>query len=312
MLSRRRCCGKDYSRLDDVRADDEEGDTETLLHTGLDPEVTYEYRIIAYWKEFWNFQDLFLVAPEPHPETSAATPRPIGITSIEPASGVPMATATLRGWGFEEVASMTLDRIDAGVFRLAGFTDTTTQLFVPNAGSAGAHELVVTREDGWADTIAWNQEGGVDATEPNDDPADATDLGMWTGGFWIAESFVGADEQDFFGFTLSATTSFDATLIWNTGTDLDVLVQPAATAVPWIDPATPPPGAVCGYSGATSEPTEALACDDLPAGDYVIHIVDFDAIESGDDSPKSYYLNAMQRGATPALSNWIQPPRQRR
>lgn len=294
----RRCCGEPYVRLEDVRADAEEGDTETILDTGLAPDVTYEYRIIAYWKaELWNHQNLFVRTPEPNPETSATTPRPVGITSIEPTSGIPMTTATLSGWGFEEVASMTLGTVDAGFFRFVGFTDTTTQLFVPNAGSAGAHELVVTRDDGWADTIMWTQEGDVDATEPNDDPADATDLGTWTGGFWIAESFVGADEQDFFRFTLTSTTSFDATLIWNTDTDLDVLVQPAATAVPWTDPAIPPPGDVCGYSGATNEPFETLVCDDLPAGDYVIHIVDFDAIESGDDSPKSYYITAAERGA---------------
>ena len=128
----------------------------------------------------------------------------------------------------------------------------------------------------------------MDGAEPNDAPADATAVPVPVA---LVQSFNQSDRQDFYRFTLTSTVTVRGQLFWNTGNDLDVLVQPAGTAVAFEGDGSQAFGNdLCGSTGATANPSETALCPDLPPGDYVLHVIDFDFFHAGDSAVKSYWM----------------------
>lgn len=214
-----------------------------------------------------------------------ATSEP-SVASLVPSSGPVGTRIDIGGQNLDSIQYVTVGSVYAFYYPLS---DTSLYLWAPNAGSAGSHDLVVTTSRGSSSPVTWSQKGDLDSDEPNDLPSSATPIALPLG---IIRSFNGDDRRDFYAFSLASTTSLTGTLAWNTSSDLDVIIQPAASATPFDGSSNDPYSQdVCDNSAATRAAPEQLRCSSLPPGDYVLQVIDYDYFASGNTDAKTYYLN---------------------
>lgn len=149
-------------------------------------------------------------------------------------------------------------------------TDLTVRIPVPDAAVAGPIDVSgvdVTYVPGLTVTLPTDASFTVtNPLDPNDAPDPAATIAIPAPGdsLIIYEGFATGAADNFYTITLAATTTFTATLGWNTAADLDIL---------WCDAGCN--SFVGNFNGAGSSNPEVSTVT-LPAGSYNLWINNFD------------------------------------
>jgi len=211
------------------------------------------------------------------------------IASVTPSQGTDGTAVTIVGTGFTFAGFDTQMAYRANTVTgtvniwddlfVDGVTETQIDLVIQPGFPVNQYEIIVTvgvTDDddvvqGVSSVVLFNQLGS-DLTEPaNNDPSTAPTVGLPAD--IVGMLGVGADVDDFFLFTLTATTTFVVDLEWDDATvDLDILVVDEGFA-----------GFVCPFDGATGAKPEQVTCT-LDAGTYALWLNNY----SGAAHPTKY------------------------
>jgi hypothetical protein len=205
-------------------------------------------------------------------------------TSLVPSTGVlgtfvEIAGDRLAGVGL--TTEVTADGDAIGDIFIVSITPTLIEAYMPDLGDAGDYEIGVSVGGvPSGDTFTWTQIGDEAPDEPdNNDPTTATPVTLPLD---LTGSFSGGDVEDFYLIDLPAGGDLTVVVEWTSsvaGKDQDLIVQPAATAIQIDDGQTQYGNDECGNTGATfphPPNIETATCTGLAAGEYVIHLFDWD------------------------------------
>jgi len=219
--------------------------------------------------------------------------------SLTPATADIGDVVTIDGTGmtFGELSVLVLvDGVALPDLYVDDVAETAIGMTMPDLGGAGDYVITVSVGGVESNPLTYTQNADQAPDEPaNDAPATATPVTLPAD---IVGSFSADDVEDFYEFTLAADGDVTVTVQWTgvggfEGKDLDLIVQPAATAIQ-IDGAQSQYGNdVCGNTGATfphPPDAETAVCEGLTAGDYVIHLFDWDGAYAGDDRDVSFRI----------------------